>query len=69
MSSRTRKIGIKNQLRDALMKLQGVGMYFNEYKLNKHFMQYVNAKNEGKELPPRLKFEEVEQSNDNNTST
>ena len=66
MSNRLRKIGIKNQLREALMKLQGVGMYFNEYKLNKHFLQYVKAKNEGTELPARLKFDE---SFDNNTST
>jgi hypothetical protein len=54
MSSRLAKIGIKNQLREALMKLQGVGLYFKEYKLNEHFMLYINAMNEKKPLPPPL---------------
>jgi len=67
MSSRLAKIGIKNQLREALMKLQGVGMYFKEYKLNEHFMLYVNAKNEGKDIPPKLIVDG--KSNDNNTDT
>ena len=60
MSSRTRKIGIKEQLRESLMKLQGVGLYFKEYKLDEHFLLWINAKNEGKEIPPRLTVEKVE---------
>ena len=67
MSSRTKKIGIKQQLREAQLKAHGVGMYFREYKLNEHFMLYVNAMNEKKDLPPKLTVDG--ESNDTNTSS
>lgn len=60
MSSRQRKIGIKQQLREALIQLKGVELYFKEYDLKNHFRAWINAKNRGNELPEKLKLDEGE---------
>ncbi len=54
MSSRTKKIGIKEELREMHMKYDAVGMYFREYKLNEHFLLWINAMKEETPLPPKL---------------
>ncbi len=60
MSSRTAAIGIKQQLRENIAKLQAIGMYFRHYKLNEHFLLFINAMKDGAELPPKLVVDKTE---------
>ena len=58
MSSKTAKISVKKEAKESRVKLQMLSMYFKQYDLMEHYLTYVNALAEGKELPKNLKIDE-----------
>ena len=58
MSSITSKISKNKEIKESRVKLQMLFMYFKEYDLMEHYLTYVRAKAEGKEIPKKLKVDE-----------
>jgi hypothetical protein len=53
----TRKISIKNQLKERQKEIDLVEKYFKEYGLENHFTRYINALADKKDLPENINFE------------
>ena len=62
MSSKTKTISKNKEIKESRVKLQMLFMYFKEYDLMEHYLTYVRAKSEGKEIPNKLTVIEDEQS-------
>jgi hypothetical protein len=58
MSSITNKISKNKEIKESRIKLQMLMMYFKEYDIMEHYLNYVRAKAEGKEIPKKLKLDE-----------
>ena len=58
MSSRLKKISLKNEVRKARIDAQMIALYFDEYDLTHHFIAYVKALAKGEEKPKKLKIDE-----------
>ncbi len=58
MSSITNKISKNKEIKESRIKLQMLMMYFKENDIMEHYLNYVRAKAEGKEIPKKLKLDE-----------
>ena len=58
MSSSTKKISLKTEVLESRIKLKMLMMYFKEYDIMEHYLNYVRALAEKKELPKKLKIDE-----------
>lgn len=58
MSVHSKKISLKKEVKESRIKLQMLMMYFKEYDIMEHYLNYVRAKAEGKEIPKKLKIDE-----------
>jgi len=54
----TKKISLKAEVKESRIKLQMLSKYFKQYDLTEHYLNYVRALAEGRELPKKLKIDE-----------